>query len=166
MNKIQPSQLVEERRNAARPLKKLKTKIQTTLSLHTVTEKDVEDTMEEIGHNPLPLLGAMIEKFPNKFEPANWWPSKRPSSNPKSSSRSKNMNRWNQELEEQMREIVGVIKRKDMEIILGNKALKLNKTLALLGSLLTGIAAIRSSPSGHDGPLAGVVATVAVLWLA
>ena len=24
---------------------------------------------------PLPLLGATLEKFPSKFEPAVWWPS-------------------------------------------------------------------------------------------
>ena len=167
VNKIQPSQLVEEQRNAVRLFKQLETKIQTTLALQIATEKEVEDAMEEVialdRAFPLPLLGAMLEKFPHKFKPATWWPSKMPSSRQKLTPRSKNKNGWSEELEEEMREIVGAIKRKDMEdyVRLGNKALKLNKTLAILGPLLTGIAAVGSGLSGHGGPWAGVLAAVA-----
>ncbi|XP_060193454.1 probable F-box protein At4g22030 [Lycium barbarum] len=51
-----------------------------------------------------------------------------------------------------MREIMGVLGRKDQEeyIRLGEKALKLNKVLALSGPLLTGLAAIGSAFAGHS----------------
>ncbi|KAJ6769562.1 PLANT-LIKE PROTEIN putative-RELATED [Salix purpurea] len=78
MNKIQPSQLAEEQRNATRLFKQLHSQIQTTLALRDPTELDVKDAMEKTlaldKAYPLPLLGKMIEKFPEKFEPAVWWP--------------------------------------------------------------------------------------------
>ncbi|PHT58250.1 hypothetical protein CQW23_00613 [Capsicum baccatum] len=51
-----------------------------------------------------------------------------------------------------MREILGVLGRKDQEEYLrrGEKALKLNKFLAMSGPLLTGLAAIDSALSGHS----------------
>ncbi|KAJ1394273.1 Petal formation-expressed [Sesbania bispinosa] len=67
-----------------------------------------------------------------------------------------------------MKEVVEVVKRKDMEDYerLGNLALKINKTLAISGPLLTGIAAVGSVFAG-DGSwttlvpvLAGALATV------
>ena len=175
MNKIQPSQLVEEQRNAVRLLKQLQTKIQTTLSLQTPTEKDVEDAMEKVlaldRAYPLPLLGAMLDKFPNTLKPATWWPTK-PSQYahdggcksktdyPKSKGKT---NGWSEELEEEMRSIVGVTRMRDMEdyVRLGNKALKLNKALAMVGPSLMGIAAIGSALSGHCGPWGALVAAMA-----
>ncbi|KAL2931349.1 hypothetical protein RDABS01_036759 [Bienertia sinuspersici] len=68
MNKIQPSQLVEEQRNAVRLLKQLRTTIQTTLSLHSPTQQDVGR-----GHGE----GAMLDKFPNTLKPSMWWPNKK-----------------------------------------------------------------------------------------
>ncbi|PHT42620.1 hypothetical protein CQW23_16645 [Capsicum baccatum] len=74
-----------------------------------------------------------------------------------------------------MREILGVLGRKDQEeyLRLGEKALKLNKFLAMSGPLLTGLAAIGSALSGHSphgswaamigivgGALASVVNTI------
>ena len=57
---------------------------------------------------PLPLLGgAMLEKFPAKFEAARWWPESRLSSNDKDKImeiKNNNNNGWNVELEEEMRE--------------------------------------------------------------
>ncbi|KEH36890.1 putative petal formation-expressed [Medicago truncatula] len=61
-------------------------------------------------------------------------------------------NGWNLELENEMKEVIEVVKRKDIEDYerLGNIALKINKSLAILGPLLTGIAAIGSSFVGDE----------------
>ena len=73
MNKIQPSQLAEEQRNATRLFKQLYSQIRTTLALRDPTALDVKDAMEKTlaldKAYPLPLLGKMIEKFPENFEP-------------------------------------------------------------------------------------------------
>uniref|UniRef100_A0A2N9ESG3 F-box protein n=1 Tax=Fagus sylvatica TaxID=28930 RepID=A0A2N9ESG3_FAGSY len=136
MNKIQPSQLAEEQRNATRLFKQLQTQIQTMLAIETPTQEDVKDVMEKVlaldKAYPLPLLGTMLEKFPEKFEPAVWWPSNQ------------------------------VVKRKDIEdyVRLGNLGLKLNKVLAISGPLLTGIAAIGSAFVGN-GSCAAIVAVAA-----
>jgi len=81
MNKIQPSQLAEEQRNATKLFKQLRTQIQTKISLgnNNHSEDYVRDAIEMIlaldKAYPLPLLGgAMIEKFPSKFEISRWWP--------------------------------------------------------------------------------------------
>ena len=78
MNKIQPSQLAEEQRNATRLFKQLQSQIQTMLVIGTPAQEDVKEVMEKVlafdKAYPLPLLGAMLEKFPAKFEPAVWWP--------------------------------------------------------------------------------------------
>ncbi|KAF7811189.1 putative F-box protein [Senna tora] len=75
MNKLQPSQLAEEQRNATRLFKQLQTQIQTTLAFGNPTEEDVKSAMEKVlaldKAYPLPLLGgAMLPKFPTQFEPA------------------------------------------------------------------------------------------------
>ena len=78
MNKIQPSQLAEEQRNASRLFKQLHEDIKMTLALQNPTEDDVEDAMNKVlaldKAYPLPLLGTMLDKFPKKVEPAVWWP--------------------------------------------------------------------------------------------
>ncbi|XP_058728121.1 probable F-box protein At4g22030 [Vicia villosa] len=165
MNKIQPSQLTEEQRNATRLFKQLRTQIQTTIAIGNPTEEDVKGTMDKVlaldKAYPLPLLGAMLEKFPAKFEPAVWWPSN------KGKTQSKKMgkmdNGWSEELEMEMREVVEAIKRKDAEDYnrLGNIALKINKSLAIAGPLLTGIAAIGSSFIGNGSSLAAFVSLLA-----
>ncbi|XP_058726668.1 probable F-box protein At4g22030 [Vicia villosa] len=165
MNKIQPSQLTEEQRNATRLFKQLQTQIQTTIAIGNPTEDDVKGAMEKVlaldKAYPLPLLGAMLEKFPAKYEPAVWWPSK------KGKTQSKKMgkmdNGWSEELEMEMREVVEVIKRKDAEDYdrLGNIALKINKSLAIAGPLLTGMAAIGSSFIGNGSSLAAFVPLLA-----
>ncbi|KAL0012310.1 hypothetical protein SO802_007418 [Lithocarpus litseifolius] len=63
MNKIQPSQLGEEQRNAARLFKQLYREMQTTISLYKVTNIDViNEAMEKVlaldKAYPLPLLGS------------------------------------------------------------------------------------------------------------
>ncbi|GJR51824.1 probable F-box protein [Tanacetum coccineum] len=92
---------------------------------------------------PLPLLGVMLEKFLDKTEPTAWWPAKR-----KASAIGKNDNNgWSVELEEEMQKITRVLEVKDIDnyLRLGDKALKLNKALAIAGPLLTGLGAVGSA---------------------
>lgn len=78
MNKIQPSQLAEEQRNAARLFKQLHRDLKTRLSHGDPSEEDVNEAIEKVlaldKAYPLPLLGSMLEKFPKRAEPARWWP--------------------------------------------------------------------------------------------
>ncbi|KAL7212225.1 hypothetical protein ACSBR2_014992 [Camellia fascicularis] len=168
MNKIQPSQLAEEQRNAARLFKQLREEIHTTISIGNPSNKEVRDTMEKVlaldKAYPLPLLGVMLDKFPEKIEPARWWPQQR-RRQAKGLGERNDRNGWDAKLENEMREIVGVLKRKDKAdyLRLGEKALKLNKVIAISGPLLTGLAAVGSafvgSPShGSWAVVLGVVA--------
>ena len=124
MNKIQPSQLVEEQRNATRLFKQLQSQIQTILTLGTPTQEDAKIVMAKVlaldKAFPLPLLGAMLDKFPSKFEPAVWWPSKQ-SQNKTKAQEGKFLkmekNGWSEELEVEMRDIIEVVKRKDIKEI-------------------------------------------------
>ncbi|KAK8349929.1 hypothetical protein V6Z11_A06G177400 [Gossypium hirsutum] len=168
MNKIQPSQLVEEQRKATKLFKQLGSQVQTLITVGSPIKEDVKDVMAKIlvidKAYPLALLGGvMLEKFPKSLEHAVWWP--------RNESQKDNINRkvemgngWTKELEMEMREIVEVIKRKDSEDYerLGNKALKINKVLATSGTLLTGIAALASTFMGSSniGPWAAIVATI------
>ncbi|XP_074274050.1 putative F-box protein At4g22030 [Silene latifolia] len=176
MNKIQPSQLAQEQRNAVRLFKQLKNEVKTTISLGKKCRKQVTEYMEKVlaldRAYPLPLLGAMIEKFPDTCKPAVWWPSRKTSflrrnkSVVKLSSFGSNNgwnNGWSNELEDEMRVIVEVIEKKDASdyVRLGNAALKLNKTLAVMGPLLTGIAAMGSGFALNGGPWGAVMAVVA-----
>lgn len=118
MNKIQPSQLGEEQRNAARLFKQLYREMQTTMSLYKLTNIDViNEAMEKVlaldKAYPLPLLGAMIEKFPKTVEPTVWWPPKRQRRLERIGEEIDG-NGWAGKLEEEMREIVGILKRKDV----------------------------------------------------
>ncbi|KAK7852688.1 putative f-box protein [Quercus suber] len=60
MNKIQPSQLAEEQRNATRLFKQLQSQIQTMLAIGTPTQEDVKEVMEKVlaldKAHPLPCL--------------------------------------------------------------------------------------------------------------
>ncbi|KAJ0081934.1 hypothetical protein Patl1_09990 [Pistacia atlantica] len=125
VNKIQPSQLAEEQRNATRLFKQLQREIQTVLALRVPSEADVKEAMEKVlaldQAYPLPLLGKMIEKFPKTFEPAVWWPSNHSQANNKNtyereqSSMNTEKNGWSEDLEVEMREIIGLLKIKDTE---------------------------------------------------
>ncbi|XVF87758.1 hypothetical protein PTKIN_Ptkin18bG0146200 [Pterospermum kingtungense] len=171
MNKIQPSQLVEEQRNATRLFKQLQSHIQTVLTVGSPSKEDAKDAMKKVlaldKAFPLPLLGVMLEKFPETLEPAVWWPrnqtQKTNHENHFNRKVDQSNNGWTEELEMEMREVVEVIKRKDSEDYdrLGNKALKINKVLAKAGPLLTGIAALGSfmgSSHGHWGTIVAAVA--------
>ncbi|KAK4858297.1 hypothetical protein QYF36_014059 [Acer negundo] len=166
MNVIQPSQLAEKQRNASRLFKQLHRELQTVVALgsSSPTVCDVNEATERVSALdkafPLPLLGdKMIEKFPNVVEPAVWWPDQKIMRLSKRRGNDNN-NGWNLKLEEEMRNIVGVLKTKDMDdyMKLGEKALKLNKMLAISGPILTGIAAIGSAFVGTtNGSLAVMV---------
>ncbi|KAK1383807.1 putative petal formation-expressed [Heracleum sosnowskyi] len=167
MNKIQPSQLAEEQRNATRLCKLLHNQIQTMIAIDNPTAHDVEEALEKVlaidKAFPLPLLGKMIEKFPSSVEPTVWWP-KHKRGQAKGIQRS-NGNGWSEKMEEEMREIVSVLNKNDKGdyLRLGEKALKINKVMAMAGPFLTGIAAVGSafvgSPScGSWAAVLGVAA--------
>ncbi|KAF4372564.1 hypothetical protein F8388_027237 [Cannabis sativa] len=166
MNKLQPSQLAEEQRNASRLFRQIKTQIETDIALRSPTKYDLKKYMDKVlsldKAYPLPLLGAMLEKFPQKYEAANWWPSKKSQKGQNESFQQENNNGWNESLEKEMREVVEVVKTKDRVDYerLGNLVLKINKALAISGPLLTGIAAVSSPFVGH-GSWAGVLAVTA-----
>lgn len=177
MNKIQPSQLAEEQRNAARLFKELHRNLRTRLSLEDVTEDDVDEAMEKVlaldKAYPLPLLGSMLEKFPEKAEPARWWPELKQNHRRKGKNLNDN-NGWDGRLEEEMKEVVRILKSKDMGdyLSLSQKVLNFNKILAISGPVLTGVAALGSAFMGSvssswpvmagviGGALASVVNTV------
>ena len=163
INKIQPSQLAEEQRNAARLFEQLRGEIRTKLSLGGVTAFDVSEAMERVlaldKAYPLPLLGAMLEKFPEKVEPAVWWPTMKRQQRKKQQPGGATANGWSSKLEEELREICEVIERRDVDeyLRLSEKALKLNKFLAISGPVLTGFAAVGTALSGHLGTVPAVV---------
>ncbi|KAL5583627.1 hypothetical protein UlMin_016069 [Ulmus minor] len=154
MNKIQPSQLAEEQRNASRLFKQLHEEIKTTLALtNPIASIDVNNAMQKVlaldKAYPLPLLGVMLEKFPSIVKPAVWWPQE------KSEHERVEMgkNGWNEKLEEEMKEIEELVKRKDYAeyVRLSKMVLKVNKLLAICGPLLTSLASIGSCFVGSPG---------------
>jgi len=167
MSKIQPLQLAEEQRNASRLFKQLQSEIKSMLALRSSTESDVEDTKEKVltldRAYPLPLLGAMLEKFPMKFEPAAWWPrvfNNRGQSRGRKTITNTERNGWSEELEVEMRAIVQVLKSKDKQeyLRLGNLALKLNKMMAVSAPLLAGMAAAGSALGGSTAMTVAAIA--------
>ncbi|RDX57744.1 putative F-box protein, partial [Mucuna pruriens] len=181
MNKIQPSQLAEEQRNAARLFKQLHRELRTRLSLGSPCENDVDEAMEKVlaldRAYPLPLLGSMLEKFPQTVEPAVWWPKQKqrfPRKEEMDGGKLKGKNGWDARLEEGMKKIVMALRKKDMEdyLRLSKEVLNFNKVLAVSGPMLTGLAALGSVFLGSvnaswpvmlgviGGALAGVVNTI------
>lgn len=169
VNKIQPSQLAEEQRNAARLFQQLYNQVERMIAIGNPTNEDAKEAMDKVlaldRAYPLPLLGVMLEKFPSVMEPAVWWPLPGRKSNKDKNTKEKNVssNGWNVNLEEEMKEIVEVIRRKDRAeyMRLGGKALKLNKLLAVSGPLLTGLAAIGSALGGDHGGWGSMIGVVA-----
>ncbi|XP_021288181.1 probable F-box protein At4g22030 [Herrania umbratica] len=166
MNKIQPSQLAEEPRNASRLFKKLHEEMKTNIALGNPDSDDVKDAMEKVlaldKAYPLPLLGAMLDKFLSLVQPAVWWPEEK--ARQEKLVRKVERNGWDEDLEEEMKEIVGILKRKDTEeyIRLSQIVLKINKTLAICGPFFTGIAALGSALMGSSfcGSLAAILGVV------
>ncbi|KAJ8645811.1 hypothetical protein MRB53_007559 [Persea americana] len=166
VNKIQPSQLAEEQRNASRLFRQLHEQIRTTLTLGTPTLKDVDEAMEKMlaldKAYPLPLLPGMLDKFPATVEPTRWWPAERKQRRQQQLLlKQKGMNGWNQDLEEEMRGVLGVLKRTDTAdyMRLSKLVLKINRILATSGPLLTGLAALGTALAGSSshGSWAGLV---------
>ncbi|XP_010272397.1 PREDICTED: probable F-box protein At4g22030 [Nelumbo nucifera] len=157
INKIQPSQLAEEQRNVARLFKQLNGQIRTTLALGNPTAMDVKDAMEKVlaldKAYPLPLIGTMLDKFPAAVEHAVWWPQQQK----RCSHRRAEKNGWSGKLEEEMKQIVELLKMKDIQeyVRLSKLALKVSKILAITGPLLTGLAAVGSALVGMGSPLHG-----------
>ncbi|KAL0905885.1 hypothetical protein M5K25_024331 [Dendrobium thyrsiflorum] len=161
VNKIQPSQLAEEQRNAARLFKQLERSIRS-LGASTSSESDVEEAMEKVlalqKAYPLPLLPGMLEKFPKVVEPTRWWPKQ------KKPQRKQGVagNGWSCEMEEEMRGVLRVLISKDEEqyVRLGELVLSINKFLSFTGPLLAGVAAVGAASSIGGGGLGSWPAVV------
>uniref|UniRef100_A0A453QPJ7 F-box protein n=2 Tax=Aegilops tauschii subsp. strangulata TaxID=200361 RepID=A0A453QPJ7_AEGTS len=185
VNKIQPSQLAEEQRNSTRLWRELERDVRAALALGAPTTRaDVQEAMDRVlaldAAYPLPLLPAMLEKFPKAVEPARWWPRRRPSKQPMNSKSfgrrgGASGNGWTQDLEDEMRGILRVIKAKDEQefLTVGKLVLNLNRGLAVAGPALAGTAALAtvfigsgeagtwaSSAAVFGGALAAAVNTV------
>ncbi|RWW02682.1 hypothetical protein GW17_00034218 [Ensete ventricosum] len=163
VNKIQPSQLAEEQRKATWMWKQLERSIHDALSLRAPTELDVDDAMDKVlaldKAYPLPLLPGMLDKFPDKVEPARWWPRLRQRQTATRRGRTNGVERngWSTELEEEMAGLLKVLKLKDEEqyVTLGEAALNINRALATAGPIFAGLATIGSGSIGSPalGPL-------------
>ncbi|EHA8590024.1 putative F-box protein [Cocos nucifera] len=146
VNRVQPSQLAEEQRNATRLFRQLEKSIGTTLALRTPTKLDVEEAMARVlaldRAYPLPLLPGMLDKFPKTVKPAVWWPEFDHGQLQKT--RRAEGDGWSKELEEEMKGILGVLKRKDEEEYMrwDKLVLNINRILAVSGPLLAGLAAV------------------------
>ncbi|KAG8058524.1 hypothetical protein GUJ93_ZPchr0002g26070 [Zizania palustris] len=167
VNKIQPSQLAEEQRNATRLWRQLERDVRATLELTPApTKADVQEAMDRVlaldAAYPLPLLPGMLDKFPKVVEPTRWWPKKKqraPVNKSNSFGRHPRTaaagNGWTPELEEEMRGILRVLKSKDEHqyTSFGQLILNLNKGLAVAGPALAGTAAVAATfiGSGEAG---------------
>ncbi|KAM0896766.1 hypothetical protein ACQ4PT_022984 [Festuca glaucescens] len=176
VNKIQPSQLAEEQRNATRLWRELERDVRAALALGAQTTKaDVKEAMDRVlaldAAYPLPLLPGMLEKFPKAVEPTRWWPSRRPAQPKKSKSFGRrgsapiaSGNGWTQDLEDEMRGLLRVIKAKDENefLTVGKLVLNLNRGLAVAGPALAGTAALASVfiGSGEVGTWASGAAVI------
>ncbi|KAM0944718.1 putative petal formation-expressed [Dioscorea sansibarensis] len=140
VNKIQPSQLAEEQRNATRLFKQLEKSIYITLELETPTTVDVEMAMERVlaldKAYPLPLLPGMLEKFPKTVKPTIWWPEM------KKKKKKEEEVQMSKEVDEEMKGILKVLKMKDEKQYLkcGELFLRINKVLSVLGLIIGGMA--------------------------
>ncbi|RVW99652.1 putative F-box protein [Vitis vinifera] len=77
MNKIQPSQLAEEQRNAARLFKNLHQQIKTVVAVGSPSLNDVNAAMDKVLalDKPIPFLARDdAREVPKTVEPAVWWP--------------------------------------------------------------------------------------------
>jgi len=185
VNRVQPSQLAEEQRNATRLWRQLERDVRATLQheAQQVTQADVQDAMDRVlaldAAYPLPLLPGMLEKFPKAVEPARWWPRRRPHQQPKSSStttRSRSFGRrgvrttsngWSQELEEEMRGLLRVLRAKDEHqyLTVGKLVLSINRGLAVAGPALAGTAAVAAAfiGTGDGASASGAAAACGAL---
>jgi hypothetical protein len=188
-NRLQPSQLAEEQRNATRLWKQLERDVRATLQQDKeaqpqpkqLGQADVQDAVDRVlaldAAYPLPLLPGMLDKFPKAVEPARWWPRRRPhTQQPKRNARSRSLGRragngngngngWSLELEEEMRGLLRVLRAKDEQQYLrvGKLVLGVNRVLAVAGPALAGTGAVAAAfiGSGDGGAGAGAAAVAA-----
>eukprot|EP01018_Ginkgo_biloba_P003910 Gb_15745 [translate_table: standard] len=182
VNKIQPSQLAEEQRMAARLFRQINTDIHTTLAIHPRLRQHADSYVEKAYRGvlavdkayPLPLLPGMLDKFPKAVEPTVWWEfgqddddDHRDGDGPET----EDMNGWSAELERDLKEVSNLLKSRDIPEFVGlsHKVLGANRVVAVAAPLLTAIAAAGSALAGMTsspsaivvGTLSGVLATVA-----
>ncbi|XP_020529939.1 LOW QUALITY PROTEIN: probable F-box protein At4g22030 [Amborella trichopoda] len=163
MTKIQPSQLAEEQRKAARLFKSLHSHIHSTLGLHPSSAQSsqfLDDAMAQVlaidEAYPLPLLPGMLEKFPSEVKPAMWWPKRAATAAP---SRTEEDNGWSAEKEREMAEVARVVKERDTAeyVRLSKLVLNCNRVMAVAGPILMGAATVGSALGG-SATVVGVVA--------
>lgn len=167
VNKIQPSQLAEEQRNATRLWKQLGREINQMLSKNTpVTKQDVNSAIDKVlaldKAYPLPLLPGMLEKFPEHVEPTCWWPKEENKQKQILVNQDKcEENGWSEELEVAMKGLRNVLKMKDESLYVehGKLVLSINKSLAVSGPVIAGLAAVATG--FVDSPIGGSWAPVA-----
>ena len=163
VNRIQPSQLAEEQRNATRLWRQLERDVRYGVeAAAAVTDADVQEAMDRVlaldAAYPLPLLPGMLEKFPKTLEPARWWPKRqvkiKPAAQPKAINGARRSatagNGWTQDLEDEMRGIVRVLRAKDEQeyVTAGKLVLTVNRGLAVAGPVLAGTAAVAAAFAG------------------
>ncbi|ERM96143.1 probable F-box protein At4g22030 [Amborella trichopoda] len=162
-SKIQPSQLSEEQRNAARLFKSLHIHIHSTLSLHPSLRPELsqflEDAMEQVlaldRAYPLPLLPGMLEKFPSEVKPTVWWPKRAappppPPPPPKTEAAVNNNNGWSNDMETEMAEVARVLRERDTAeyVRLSKLVLNCNRVMAVAGPVLMAAASVGSALGG------------------
>ncbi|WVZ77262.1 hypothetical protein U9M48_025149 [Paspalum notatum var. saurae] len=180
VNAIQPSQLAEEQRNATRLWRQLERDVRAVHTTSCVADADVDAAMDRVlaldAAYPLPLLPGMLEKFPEQVEPARWWPRRRPQSPQPQTQQMKrrsrsfgarrggNANGWSEEVEEEMRGLLRVLRAKDERQYLtaGALVLRANRTLAVAGPALAGAGAVAAAFMGAGGEAAGWASGAAV----
>ncbi|GLJ47907.1 hypothetical protein SUGI_1011490 [Cryptomeria japonica] len=155
VNKLQPSQLAEEQRMAARLFHQLKTDIHTKLALPPrLRQEKCADSFLAKAYKavlaldeayPLPLFPGMLDKFPKIVQPTVWWPQHEQNHQTQNQPQTDNnttINGWSAELEKELRGVSETLKTGDIAEYVGlsRKVLGVNSILAIAGPLLTGIA--------------------------
>lgn len=163
VNYIQPSQLAEEQRQATRLYKQVINSVKSILAAGKPTQGDVDSALKMVlsidSAYPLALLNEMIEKFPEKVEPAVWWPGKRHCRSTVDERNGRNGWDKGRKREQVMEGLLKEIREKHTPeyLQLGDMALRVNKILAITGPVITGIAALASACNMEGGTVVGVV---------
>ncbi|KAL4186404.1 hypothetical protein AMTRI_Chr09g33710 [Amborella trichopoda] len=173
MSKIQPSQLAEEQRNAARLFKSLHLHINSTRDLHPSLRPELSQFLEDAMARvlaldkayPLPLLPGMLEKFPSEVKPTVWWPKTAAATPSKSSKEEMTDNGWSAEMEREMAEVARVLRERDTAeyVRLSKLVLNCNRAMAVAGPILMAAATVGTAFGGSaavGGIVAGALACV------
>ncbi|XP_078431349.1 putative F-box protein At4g22030 [Wolffia australiana] len=169
VNSIQPSQLAEEQRNAARLFRLLERKIHARISRRAASHADVNEALDMVlaldKAYPLSLLPGMLDRFPEKVQPAVWWPARQRLSLRKEEERTREGNGWSDELEGVAEGVLNTLKKTDTDdyVKSGDLVVKVNKALAFIGPVFTGLAAVGAALLGFESGLGSWPAVVAVV---